>query len=657
VYKTNTDSTPPPFGEERFMSSAPPASTATLTDFDVYLWAEGSHFRPYDKLGAHLARRDGVNGTLFAVWAPDAVEVSVVGDFNDWREGVHPMRPVATSGIWECFVPGVGRGALYKYAITSRYNGFHAEKADPYGFAAEIRPLTASKVWELSDYAWGDGVWMAQRQRLHTLDSPMAIYEVHLGSWRRVTEEGNRWLSYRELAPRLADYVHEMGFTHVELLPVCEHPFDGSWGYQTVGYYAPTSRFGSPLDFMYLVDTLHQRGIGVILDWVPAHFPRDHHGLGYFDGTHLYEHEDPRRGEHPDWGTFIFNYGRKEIANFLIGNALFWLDRYHIDGLRVDAVASMLYLDYSRPEGAWEPNRFGGRENLEAIDFLRRLNERVYGEFPGAFTVAEESTAWPMVSRPTWLGGLGFGFKWDMGWMHDTLGYMHHDAVFRKYHHDRLTFRFLYAFTENYILPLSHDEVVHGKGSLMSKMPGDDWQKFANMRLLFGWMYAQPGKKLLFMGGEVGQWNEWNHDSSVEWHLLEYLPHQGLQRWVRDLNTLYRGEPALHQLDCDRAGFEWIDCCDADSSVVSFLRLAKRREDCLLAVCNFTPVVRQEYLVGVPTGGHWLEVLNSDAPLYGGSGSGNLGRVVAEPIPCFGRPHRLSLTLPPLGIVVFKPGS
>jgi 1,4-alpha-glucan branching enzyme len=493
---------------------------------------------------------------------------------------------------------------------------------------------------------------MSRRGAAHTLDKPVAIYEIHLGSWRRA--DGGRWLSYRELAEQLADYAHDLGYTHVELLPITEHPLDASWGYQTVGYYAPTSRFGSPQDFMHLVDALHRRGVGVILDWVPAHFPRDEHGLGYFDGTHLYEHSDPRLREHQDWGTFIYNYGRNEVSNFLISNALFWLDKYHIDGLRVDAVASMLYLDYSRKPGEWVPNRYGGRENIEAIQFLRKLNETVYGEYPDTLTFAEESTAWPMVSRPTYLGGLGFGYKWDMGWMHDTLHYMALDPIHRKYHHNELTFRMLYAWGENYVLPLSHDEVVHGKRSLIAKMPGDDWQKFANLRLLFGYMYAQPGKKLLFMGGEIGQWNEWHHDASLDWHLLEYPLHSGLQRWVRDLNTAYRGEPALHQLDCDQAGFEWVDCCDADDSIISLVRKARDPEDCVLVVCNYTPVPRHAYQVGVPFGGRWDEILNSDAPLYGGSGQGNYGGAAAAAAPCHGRDHSLTITVPPLGMVAFK---
>lgn len=627
----------------------------TLTEFDMHLWSEGSHFRAYEKLGAHPVRRNGVAGTQFAVWAPNAKQVAVIGDFNGWRSTEDLLFPVGTTGIWAGFVPGVQPGATYKYAIESRLRGYRAEKADPYAFAAEVRPNSASKVWDLSDYSWSDQEWMKRRGKAHGTDAPISIYEVHLGSWRRNADQGNRWLSYRELADQLADYVHHMGYTHVELLPVSEHPLDASWGYQTVGYFAATSRFGEPQDFMYLVDTLHRRGIGVILDWVPAHFPRDQHGLGFFDGTHLYEHDDPRLGQHQDWGTYIYNYGRNEVSNFLISNALFWLDKYHIDGLRVDAVASMLYLDYSRKPGQWLPNKYGGRENLEAVAFLKRLNESVYGEYPDVMMIAEESTAWPGVSKPTYLGGLGFGYKWDMGWMHDTLDYFAKNPIHRKYHHDRLTFRMLYAWTENFMLPLSHDEVVHGKGSLLGRMPGDLWQKFANMRLLFGYMYAQPGKKLLFMGGEIGQWNEWDFESSLDWHLLQYPTHQGLQRWVRDLNTLYRGEPAMHQLDCDQHGFEWIDCNDWDSSTVSLIRKAKDPNDCLLIVCNFTPVPRNGYLVGVPQGGHWDEVLNSDADMYGGSGMGNYGGKDAEPTPRHGRQQSLSITLPPLGMVVFKP--
>ncbi len=629
-------------------------STETLTDFDIYLWREGRHYRAYEKLGAHVAERDGVAGVRFSVWAPTARWVSVIGDFNGWEAAANPMRPVDSSGIWECFVPNARPGALYKYAIFSRLHNYWVEKADPYAFAGEIRPATASKVWDLSGYEWADAEWMARRGRVQALSAPMAIYEVHLGSWRRAPDDGNRWLTYREMAPLLADYCHDLGYTHVELLPITEHPFDGSWGYQTVGYFAPTSRFGTPQDFMFLIDALHQRGLGVILDWVPAHFPRDEHGLGYFDGTHLYEHADPNLREHKDWGTLIYNYGRNEVSSFLIGNALFWLDKYHIDGLRVDAVASMLYLDYSRKPGEWTPNYYGGCENLDAIAFLRRLNERVYADFPDAVTFAEESTAWPQVSRPVHLGGLGFGYKWDMGWMHDSLEYLSQDPVHRKYHHNALTFRAVYAFAENYVLPLSHDEVVHGKRSLVSKMPGDEWQKFANLRLLFGWQYFQPGKKLLFMGGEFGQWREWNHDASLDWHLLDQPLHAGAQRFVRDLNTIYRGEPALHEGDCDAAGFEWVDCRDSEASVVSLLRKAKDPSDCVLAVFNFTPVPRYGYQVGVPHGGRWDEVLNSDAPLYGGGGVGNLGGVEAAAESHHGREHQLTIALPPLGVVAFR---
>jgi 1,4-alpha-glucan branching enzyme len=633
-------------------------NTPFLTDYDLYLLAQGTHYRSYEKLGAHLVDVDSQRGTRFAVWAPNAEAISVIGDFNDWDTQRHPMAlRHQEAGIWECFIPGVGAGALYKYFVASKFNGYKAEKADPYAFASELRPRSASKVWDLSGYAWGDAEWLAARRRANLLEAPMAIYEVHLGSWMRAPEEGGRWLTYREVAPKLADYVREMGYTHVEFLPLTEHPFDGSWGYQTIGYYAATSRFGTPQDLMFLIDTLHQHGIGVLMDWVPGHFPRDAHGLAYFDGTHLYEHADPRKGEHQEWGTLVFNYGRWEVVNFLLSNALFWLDQYHIDGLRVDAVASMLYLDYARKEGEWIPNQYGGRENLEAVAFLRRFNELVYGQHEGIVTVAEESTAWGMVSRPTYVGGLGFGFKWDMGWMNDTLSYIEHEPVHRKYHHNDLTFRMLYAFTENFVLPLSHDEVVHGKGALLSKMPGDDWQKFANLRVLLGYMYAQPGKKLLFMGGDIGQWREWSHDESLDWHLLQYAPHQGLQRWVRDLNALYRAEPALHQLDCDPGGFEWIDCHDSDDSTLSLLR--RSRADggaggCIVVACNFTPVPRQQFVIGVPHGGYWRELLNSDATLYGGSGIGNAGGVQAEDVPSHGRPCRLVLTLPPLAMVVFK---
>jgi len=623
------------------------------TDHDLYLFNEGTHLHLADKLGAHPGVFEGVEGTRFAVWAPNAAAVSVVGDFNRWQPSRHPLRPRATSGIWEGFVPGVGRGAVYKYHVVSRLSGYRVDKADPVAFHGEVPPRTASIVWPL-EYEWGDEAWMAGRRERNALEAPLAIYEVHLGSWRRLPEEGNRSLGYRELAPHLAEYVASAGFTHVELLPVMEHPFYGSWGYQTTGYFAPTSRYGTPQDLMYLVDHLHQHGIGVILDWVPSHFPTDEHGIGFFDGTHLYEHGDPRQGFHPDWSSFIFNYGRNEVRSFLASSALFWLERYHVDGLRVDAVASMLYLDYSRRAGEWIPNVHGGRENLEAVDFLRRLNASVYERCPAVQTVAEESTAWPMVSRPTYLGGLGFGMKWDMGWMHDTLAYMAHEPVHRKYHHGQLTFRMIYAFSENFILPLSHDEVVYGKGSLLAKMPGDEWQKRANLRLLFGYMYTQPGKKLLFMGGEFGQWSEWNHEASLDWHLLEEPAHQMLLRWVRDLNTAYRGEPALHELDATPAGFEWIDCNDAEQSVLVYLRRARSRPEVVVVACNFTPVLRRNYRIGVPAPGRWEEILNGDAPLYGGSGQGNLGGVVAAPVPWHGRPQSINVVLPPLAMVAFR---
>jgi 1,4-alpha-glucan branching enzyme len=563
------------------------------------------------------------------------------------------MEP-SSSGVWETFTPHIGQAEVYKYHVESQYHGYRTDRADPYGFSAELRPHTASRVWDLDSYSWQDGSWMAGRAKCNALDAPISIYEVHLGSWRRVPEEDNRWLSYREMAPLLADYVHNAGFTHVELLPVMEHPFDGSWGYETTGYFAATSRFGTPTDFMYFVDYLHQHGIGVILDWVPAHFPKDEAGLGYFDGTHLYEHADPRKGEHPDWNTFVFNYGRNEVRSFLISNALFWIDKYHVDGLRVDAVAAMLYLDYGRREGEWIPNRYGGRENIEAIEFLRALNEEVYSAFPDVMIIAEESTAWPQVSRPVYLGGLGFGLKWNMGWMHDMLGYMSEDPIYRSYHHNQITFSLLYAFSENFVLPFSHDEVVYGKGSLLRKMPGDDWQKFANLRLLYGYMFGHPGKKLLFMGCEFGQWSEWNHDASLEWHLLGRPFHSALQRWVRDLNTLYRGQRALHELDFDAGGFAWVDCSDVQRSVISFLRRGRNPADELLFVCNFTPAVRENYRVGVPQQGFWKELLNSDAPLYGGSGQGNFGGREAVPLPIHGHPFSLNMTLPPLGVLIYQ---
>ena len=626
---------------------------SVLTELDRHLLAEGTFHRAYEKLGAHLVERNGQPGVQFAVWAPNARLVSVIGDFNQWNVSSDPME-ASSAGVWETFIPHLRPGDVYKYHLESTYGNYWVDKADPYGFAAEIRPQTASRVWDLDSYAWQDGTWMTERARKNSLDFPVSIYEVHLGSWRRVPEEGNRWLTYREMAPLLADYVHDAGFTHVEFLPVMEHPFDGSWGYETTGYFAPTSRFGTPTDFMYLVDYLHQHGIGVILDWATAHFPKDEAGLGFFDGSHLYEHADPRQGEQRDWNTFVFNYGRNEVRSFLISNALFWFDKYHVDGLRVDAVASMLYLDYGRAAGQWIPNVYGGKENIDAIQFLRMLNESVYAAFPNVITIAEESTAWPNVSRPTYIGGLGFGLKWNMGWMHDMLGYLSQDPVFRSYHHNQITFSLLYAFSENFVLPLSHDEVVYGKGSLLRKMPGDEWQRFANLRLLFGYMFGHPGKKLLFMGGEFGQWSEWNHDGSLEWHLLQAPLHAGLQRWVRDLNTAYRGQPALYQRDFEAGGFTWVDCSDFQRSVISFLRRGQNPDDQLLFVCNFTPVVRANYRVGVPQHGSWNEILNSDAPLYGGSGQGNFGGLQAAPLPVHGQSFSLNMTLPPLAVLVFR---
>ena len=625
-----------------------------LSEEDLHLFNEGTHYRLYEKLGAHPLRAKGMDGTYFAVWAPNARHVFVMGDFNGWNRTQLHLGARGRSGLWEGFVPGVGKGTPYKYFIESNLHGYSVEKADPLAVHHEVAPKTASVVWDLG-YTWNDAEWMRERQRRNSVRGPISVYEVHIGSWRRVPEEGWRSLSYRELAPRLAEYVSRLGFTHVEFLPVMEHPFFGSWGYQTTGYFAPTSRFGTPQDFMYLVDYLHQCGIGVILDWVPSHFPTDEHGLAYFDGTHLYEHADPRQGFHQDWKSSIFNYDRNEVRSFLLSSALYWLDRYHVDGLRVDAVASMLYLDYSRQEGEWIANPFGGRENLGAIGFLRQFNEAVYREHPDVQTIAEESTSWPMVSRPTYVGGLGFGLKWDMGWMHDTLAYMAHDPVHRRYHHNMLTFRMLYAYHENFMLPLSHDEVVHGKGSLLDKMPGDEWQKFANLRLLFADMYLHAGKKLVFMGCEIGQWPEWRHDGSVEWDALVYFRHAGVQQWVADLNRLYRVEPAMHELDCDPAGFEWVDCNDSDQSVLALLRKGSTPAERVLVVCNFTPVPRLAYRVGVDTPGRWRELLNSDATAYGGSGMGNAGGVETENHACHGRPYSIRLTLPPLAALFFKP--
>lgn len=626
---------------------------AVLNEQDIKLFKEGGDFRAYDRLGAHLRELDGVAGVAFAVWAPNARRVSIVGPFNDWDGRCHAMRLRHECGVWELFVPELEPGEIYKYEVKARSGEVMALKADPYGFYAERSPSTASVVWDLDRYRWQDRDWLARRPETSERDVPIAIYEAHLGSWKRRVEEQGRYLSYQELAEELVPYVKDMGFTHIELLPITEHPFDGSWGYQPIGLYAPTSRHGNPDEFRAFIDHCHTEGIGVIADWVAGHFPADPHGLAYFDGSSLYEHADPRQGRHRDWDTLIFNYGRGEVVNYLLANALFWVDRYHVDGLRVDAVASMLYLDYSRAEGDWIPNRFGGRENLEAIDFLRRMNELVYERGDGATTIAEESTTWPMVSRPTYLGGLGFGYKWNMGWMHDTLTYMSKEPVHRRHHHDLLTFGLLYAFTENFVLPLSHDEVVHGKGSLIRKMPGDRWQKFANLRAYYGFMYTMPGKKLLFMGGEFAQEREWNHDSGLDWHLLGDPMHAGMQHLVRDLNSMYRATPSLHELDCESGGFEWIDCNDAEQSVISYIRRPKDGGALAIVVCNFTPVVRYDYRIGAPAGGFYREHLNTDATEYGGSGVGNLGGTAAEDVPWHGQPHSLSLVLPPLATQVF----
>ncbi|MCX5678440.1 MAG: 1,4-alpha-glucan branching protein GlgB [Candidatus Omnitrophica bacterium] len=626
-----------------------------FTEYDIHLFREGSHFRLHEKLGSHIMTVNKVTGVYFAVWAPNAEYVSVVGEFNGWDTQSHAMEVRWDgSGIWEAFIPGIGNGTLYKYYIRSKFNNYTVEKGDPFALRWETPPKTASMVWDTT-YEWGDRSWLDERPKRNALSSPISVYEVHLGSWRRVPEEGNRSLAYREIAPLLADYIKEMGFTHVEFMPVMEHPFYGSWGYQITGFFAPTSRYGTPQDFMYLVDYLHQEGIGVILDWVPSHFPDDQHGLIYFDGTHLYEHADPRKALQPEWKSFIFNYGRNEVRNFLVSSAIFWCDRYHADGIRIDAVASMLYLDYARKEGEWIPNQFGGRENLEAVSFLKHLNESVYKEFPSVQIIAEESTAWPMVTRPIYDGGLGFGMKWNMGWMHDMLEYISKDPIFRKYHHGLLTFSLLYAFTENFMLPLSHDEVTHGKGSLLNKIPGDLWQKCAGLRQLLGYMWTHPGKKLLFMGCEFGSTGEWNHDQSLDWHMLSDPGHPGIQRWMRDLNHFYKNEPALYEIDFSYEGFEWVDIKDYEESVISFLRKSRSNPaDTLLIVCNFTPVPRYNYRVGVPAEGFWREELNSDALEYGGSGQGNLGGVLSESVSSHGRSHSLSLILPPLGILIFK---
>jgi len=628
-----------------------------LTDYDLHLFGEGNHLRQYEKLGAHRTEIDGLQGVHFAVWAPNAKRVSVIGDFNRWDAGAHPMENLGDSGIWVLFIPGIAEGVPYKYEIRSKINKYTVQKSDPFGFCFELRPKSASVVCSIEGYAWDDASWMEERSRKDPLGAPLSIYEVHAGSWMRVPEEHDRWLTYRELAQKLIPYVQELGYTHIELLPVNEHPLDASWGYQAIGYFAPTSRFGGPKDFMYFVDRCHQAGIGVILDWVPAHFPTDGHGLGFFDGTCLYEHEDPKKGFHPDWGTKIFNYGRNEVRGFLLSNALFWLEKYHIDGLRVDAVASMLYLDYSRKEGEWIPNKYGGRENLEAIDFLKRFNQVTHEHYPGILTIAEESTSWPYVSKPTYLGGLGFSMKWNMGWMNDTLEFVSKDPVHRKYHHGNLTFSLLYAFSENFVLPLSHDEVVHGKRALLDKMPGDMWQKCADLRVLLGLLYGHPGKKLLFMGGEFGQWREWNFAGSLDWHLLDFEPHRGLRRFVTDLNRIYRAEPSLHEVDFDYRGFEWIDFHDTENSVISFVRRGKDPRDFTVIVCNFTPVPRPGYRIGVPTAGFYREILNSDSKYYWGSDMGNGGGVLAEEVPFQLRPWSILLTLPPLSVLFFKPES
>ncbi|MCH2595668.1 MAG: 1,4-alpha-glucan branching protein GlgB [Pirellulales bacterium] len=641
-------------GEQTTMHD-PYAFSPLLTEYDLHLLGEGQHWNSYEKLGAHRREINGVRGVNFAVWAPNSENVSIVGEFNKWDRRTHVMRKHISSGIWELFIPELPLGTMYKFSIKSR-GGHVTEKCDPYGFAAEIPPRTANIVTDLNNYKWSDNAWMAEREQRHNaLDAPMSIYEVHLGSWQKNHAQDGHWLNYRELAHKLVEYCHQLGYTHLELMPVSEHPFTGSWGYQTVGYYAATSRYGTPEDFMYFVDHCHQNGIGVLIDWVPAHFPKDSHGLDTFDGTALYEHADPRQGEHPDWGTKIFNYGRNEVLNFLTSNALFWLDKYHIDGLRVDAVASMLYLDYSRKDGEWVPNKFGGRENLEAISLLKEFNEQVHLQYPGTLTIAEESTAWGGVSRPTYLGGLGFSLKWNMGWMNDTLSYMRHEPIYRAYHHDELTFSLIYAFTENFTLPFSHDEVVHGKGSLLDQMPGDLWQRFGNLRLLYGYQWTHPGKKLQFMGGEIAQCNEWDCDSELQWDLLERESHQGIQKLVSDLNQIYRREPSLHEVDFESQGFEWIDSHNSHDSVLVYVRRAKNPEDFVLVICNFTPVVRENYRLGAPVGGWYDEILNTDSAYYAGSNVGNGQGVYAEQSESHGRPYSFEVTLPPLGVIILKP--
>jgi len=640
-------------GGKRVTMHDPYAFGHWLTDFDLHLLNEGKHWKCYERLGAQLRTVDGVDGVNFAVWAPNATAVSVIGDFNSWDARKHPMRKHIPSGFWELFIPGLGEGTLYKFVV--RHHGQAVEKSDPFGFAAEVPPRTASRVVDLNRYHWHDAEWIGRRRDTNWLERPLSFYEVHLGSWKRPGDDPTKWLSYRELAHQLVDYCKEMNYTHLELLPVAEHPFSGSWGYQAVGYYAATSRYGTPHDFMYFVDLCHQNGIGVLVDWVPAHFPRDGHGLQRFDGTALYEHADPRQGEHRDWGTLIFNYGRHEVRNYLISNALFWFDKYHVDGVRVDAVASMLYLDYSRKDGDWLPNEYGGRENLAAIGFLKELNEQAHLQYPGVLTVAEESTAWPAVSRPTYAGGLGFSLKWNMGWMNDTVRYMRHQPIHRKYHHDELTFSLIYAFHENFVLPLSHDEVVHMKGSLLDQAPGDLWQKFANLRLLFSYMWTHPGKKLIFMGSDFGQWNEWNYDTSLQWDLMQWESHRGLNKCVSDLNALYRREKSLYELDFDGAGFEWIDCHNYEESTFTYVRKAKNPRDYLVVACNFTPVPRYRHFLGVPDVCWFDEIFNSDSSYYAGSNMGNGPGVMATSIGAHGRPASIQITLPPLATVVLKP--
>lgn len=640
-------------GHERYIHD-PYFFLPQISDDDLYLFGMGDHHKIYEKLGAHPMSVDGVAGVNFAVWAPNARNVSVVGNFNQWHGGKHQMRSLGSSGIWQLFIPDIGVGEVYKFEIKDT-QGNILLKMDPYGFGHETRPKTASRVCNINTFQWNDHSWMEKRRNTDPLAQPISVYEVHPGSWKRNPQNGDSFLTYRELAEQLVEYVKSMGYTHIELMPVMEHPLDASWGYQVTGYFAPTARFGAPEDFQYLVDYCHIHDIGVILDWVPAHFPSDEHSLARFDGSHLYEHADPKKGRHSDWGTLIFNYGRNEVRNFLIANALFWFDKYHIDGIRVDAVASMLYLDYSRKAGEWIPNQFGGRENLEAIDFLKKLNELIFAYYPGALSIAEESTAWPGVSKPTYLGGLGFNIKWNMGWMNDFLTYFSKDPVHRKYHHNMITFALLYAFTENFMLVLSHDEVVHGKRALLDKMPGDFWQKFANLRTLLAFMYGHPGKKLLFMGSDFGQWQEWKENQSLDWHLLEFEPHQKLQNLVKDLNFLLRSEPALHEIDFQNDGFEWIDFMDSENSIITFIRKTHRKEDTLIFMCNFTPVYRENYRIGVPYHTFYREVLNTDSASYWGSNKGNMGGFHSNNIPWHGRPYSLNLIIPPLATVIFKP--